>query len=198
MKWTRAVHHLRSLAEQCGDMAGKPESIFPLRVRQVWAFGELLGEQRDLDQVQAALVVDLPVEDLPWLAEPQGAEHWMNATRTNKNPVRVCWRSMHAPVWNHEVERPALVWDIEAGVDEKVLDALTNARAEPFRQQAPTAEERRARIDDELAVCLQALRRNTKAYDERRWGRGSQTSAADRLWLTCEGYLDVLDAVQGT
>ncbi|MEJ3655346.1 hypothetical protein WEH80_20465 [Actinomycetes bacterium KLBMP 9759] len=197
MKWTRAVHHLRSLAEQCGAMAGKPESIFPLRVRQVWAFGEILGEQQDLGTVRAALVVARPVDELPWLGEPPGSEHWMNATRTSRNPVRVYWRSTHAPVWNHQIERPVPVWDIERGIDERVLDALTNARAEPFRQPAPTAEERRARLDEELATSLRALRRSTTAYDERRWGPGSLTPAADGLWRSCEGYLDVLGAVTG-
>jgi hypothetical protein len=31
--------------------------------------------------------------------------------RLNKNPVHAYWRSAHAPVWNHEVVRPVLLWD---------------------------------------------------------------------------------------
>ena len=111
MKRERAVHHLKALVESCTDMQTMLPATAPLRVVQLWALGRVLEAPAELDVVQVALVVDLPVDDVPWLDEPKGAQHWANAVRLNKNPVHAYWRSAHAPVWNHEVVRPVLLWD---------------------------------------------------------------------------------------
>jgi hypothetical protein len=195
VKWTRAVHHVRELGDKCAELAGKPPSLFPLRVVQLWAFGDILDAPRDLDWVQVALAVDLPAEDVPWLSEPVGAEHWANATRMSKNPLAAWWRSAHAPIWNHRVERPALVWDIDSGVAEETIAAIQDGRAEEVRSAAPTPDELGNRLDDELAGCLKALHQRTQLYEERRWSPGKLTPVADALWRSSDGYLDVLDAV---
>lgn len=195
MKWSRAVRHVEELAARCGELAGVPKSIHPLRVVQLWAAGDVLGEPRDLERVTVALVVDLPVDDVPWLGEPHGAEHWAYATRMAKNPIRSFWRSAHAPVWNHVVDRPALVWDAVDGTAEETLAALADGRGEQVRLPAPGADELRARLRDELAVSLRALRRHTRAYEDKRWSPGKLTTVSDALWRAGDGYLDVLDAV---
>ena len=64
MKWARAVHHLDDLARICEDMAGRPATIFPLRVSALWTFGALLTSRDDLDSLPVVLAVDLPVEDV--------------------------------------------------------------------------------------------------------------------------------------
>ncbi|WP_158852043.1 DUF7711 family protein [Saccharothrix deserti] len=197
MKWSRAVRHVEELAAKCGELAGLPSSIHPLRVVQLWAVGDILGEPRDLERVTVALVVDLPVDDVPWLSEPHGAEHWANATRVAKNPIRPLWRSSRAPVWNHHVDRPALVWDSVDGTVEETLAALADGRGEEVRLPAPTADEMRARLRDELAVSLRALRRHTRAYEDKRWSPGKLTAVSDALWRVSDGYLDVLDASVG-
>ncbi|WP_285743704.1 hypothetical protein [Lentzea sp. NBRC 105346] len=193
MKWTRAVHHLSELAEKCAELATGPS--YSLSVRQLWAFGNILGPADDLEWVNVVLVVDLPVEDVPWLSQPHGAEHWANAARLPKNPIVGLWRSAHAPVWNHHIVRPALVWDVESGVDEAVLTAVREGRGEDVRTSAPPADELRARLEDELALCLASLRRQTKEYDDRRWAPGKLTPVSDALWRASDGYLDVLDAL---
>ncbi len=197
VKWQRAVHHVESLAHACVDMAPGPTSIFPLRVTQLWAVGDVLGPQRELETVTVALCVDLPVEAVAWRSEPPGAQHWANATRLAKSPVLAWWRSAHAPVWNHRIDRPALVWDDVAGVREDTLAALRDGRGESVRSAAPEPERLRARLDDELAVSLSALRACTLAYEDRRWRPGKLEPVADALWRAGDGYLDVLDAVRG-
>jgi hypothetical protein len=196
VKWTRAVHHLEALAHTCAEMAHRPSSIFPLRVVQLWAVGDVLGPVRDLDTVTVALAVDLPVDEVPWLSEPLGAQHWASATRLTKNPIVPLWRSAHAPVWNHRIDRPALLWDAERGVAEEALAALQQGRADDVRQPGPTPQELRARLDEELAVSLRALRGHTRAYEDRRWSPGKLEPVADALWRAGDGYLDVLDAVR--
>jgi hypothetical protein len=192
VKWTRAVHHLETLAQTCADMATRPSSIFPLKVVQLWAVGDILGDERDLETVTVALVADLPV--VPWLSEPSGAQHWARATRLANSPIIPLWRSMHAPVWNHRIDRPALLWDLANGVSEDTVTALREGQGERVRLPAPTPEELRARIDEELAVSLHALRAQTQAYEDRRWSPGKLEPVADALWRAGNGYLDLLDA----
>jgi hypothetical protein len=193
VKWTRAVHHLRELAEKCAELDGQPRSFYRFRVVALWAVGEILGAARDLDRVSVALVVDLPVGEVPWLSEPDGAEHWANGTRMSRNPIKPFWRSAHAPVWNHHVDRPALLWDAETGLAEETFAALLNGRGAEVRAGAPSPAELRTRLEDELAVSLGALREQTRAYEERRWSPGKLTPVSDALWRASDGYLDLLD-----
>ncbi|MDP9398464.1 MAG: hypothetical protein M3P96_11890 [Actinomycetota bacterium] len=196
MKWTRAVHHLEALAQTCADMSTRPASIFPLRVTQLWAAGEVLSGPRDLDVITVALCVDLPAPDVPWLTEPAGSAHWASATRLSKLPALLLWRSAHAPVWNHFVDRPVLLWSLADGIAEEALAAVREGRSEHVRLPAPTPDELRTRLDDELAVSLSGLRTRTRTYEDRRWAPGRLEPVADALWQGSNGYLDVLDALR--
>ncbi|GAA5180405.1 hypothetical protein GCM10023322_12630 [Rugosimonospora acidiphila] len=195
MKWARAVHHVESLSQICADMATRPSSIFPLRVTQLWAVGDILGSIRELETVTVALCVDLPVDDVAWCSQPPGAQHWSNATRLATSPVLPWWRSAHAPVWNHRIDRPALVWDDVDGVRENTLVALREGHGDSVRIAAPTLADSRSRMQDELAVSLRSLRAHTRTYEERRWGPGKLEPLADALFRASDGYLDVRDAV---
>lgn len=186
MKWNRAVQHLDNLAEACAETTGKP--IF-LPVTGLWAFGEILGEPRDLETIEVALTVDLP--EVHWLGEPSGAQHWANATRLSRNPFTAFWRSAHAPVWNHRVVGPVQVWDNENGTRQEVLDALADGDVAEFRLPAPTDEDLASRVAAERAECLRALREATATYEERRWAPGKLTPHSDALWRASAGYLDL-------
>lgn len=185
------MHHLRELAASCADVHDQP--MYRFRVKQMWAFGEILDEPRDLDLVQVALAVDLPVAEVPWLSEPAGTEHWANSTRLSKNPIRAFWRSVEAPVWNHCIERPALLWDAANGLVEETFAALHDGRGSEVRSAPPAAAELEKRRTDELALSLATLRAAHHTYDQRRWGQGKLTPVADQLWLATAGHLDLLD-----
>ena len=124
----RGVHHLTELVRQAAEL---PSSFSRLRVVELWAVGELLGAPRDLDTIEVAVVVDLP--EVPWLTEPVGAEHWANATRASRNPIVLFWRSATAPVWNHRIERPVLVWSAAGGTVEEARAALADGTGERLR-----------------------------------------------------------------
>jgi hypothetical protein len=194
LKWARAVHHVESLAQSCAERA-EPSPFYPFRVTQLWVVGDILGPPRDLEWVTVALAVDLPVADVAWWTEPVGARHWTNATRLDKNPIQVWWRSAYAPVWNHRIQRPALIWDDELGVRQETLDAISAGNGEAVRQAPPAEDELRARLRDELKVSLQTLQTCTQAFEERRWKPGKIEPVADALWRASDGYLDVLKAV---
>jgi hypothetical protein len=191
VKWTRAVHHLAELTEKCGSV---PASFFRFQVVELWVFGDLLDVPRDVDVIEVALVTDLPVDEVPWMTEPVGAEHWANSTRLSRNPFEARWRSKDAPVWNHRVERPALLWSAADGINEETLVAVSDGTGELVRTPAPEPGELRKRIGDELEVSLRALRRVNQEYTDRRWSPGKLTPQSDALWRTTIGYLDLLDA----
>lgn len=198
MKWERAVHHVETAAEECQRIGALAPTFAPLRVSELWAFGEILGDPRELDEVSIALAVDLPSDAVAWATLPSGSEHWLSMTRLPKNPVRVWWRSVGTPIWNHRVVRPLRVWDLADGIDADALAALKEGRGATSGTPAPTHDELAVRLDDELRISLAELRARTSEYDDRRWGRGSVEPAADALWRATYGYLDVLSAVAPT
>ncbi|GAA3014032.1 DUF7711 family protein [Actinokineospora diospyrosa] len=194
MNWTRAVHHLSTLATTCADMATRPASIFPLRVDELWAAGDILGRARELETITVALTAD--VDEVPWRTEPSGSRHWAAAARLPQTPATAYWRSAHAPVWNHVLERPVLVWSVYSGVDEEALAAIGEGNGESVRPPAPTAEELTERLDAELALSLRALREGTHEYGQRRWKPGKLEPVSDALWQASTGYLDLLDVIK--
>ena len=194
MKWSRAVHHLDELAHACADMAKRPVTVFPLRVVQLWAYADVLTSQDDLDCLRVVLAVDVPVDDVAWLCPPQGAEHWSNATRLSQSPIVAMWRSTRAPVWNHHIRGPLLIWDESAGILVGALAALQDGTAETLRLPEPTAGEMRARLEAELATNHRALESAAANYEQRRFSPGRLEPVADALWRASAGYLDVLGA----
>jgi len=194
VNWGRAVHHVESLAQACQKMTATPASIVPLRVRQLWLVDDLFGAPGEVETVAVALAVDLPEERVAWLSEPTGAGQWGHATRLGQSPLRAYWRSVHAPVWNHRIVRPALVWDDTDGVRAEVLAAVREGHGEQVRTPAPSADELRERLAREQAVSLAHLRDRTDHYADRRFQPGKLEPVADALWRATEGYLDLLDA----
>ncbi|EWM17193.1 hypothetical protein [Kutzneria sp. 744] len=188
MKWSRGVHHLEELARRCAT----PSPVPMMPVTGLWVFGDLLGEPRDLEWVQVAVVVDLPADDVPWLSLPAGAQHWAQAMRV-REPLVAYYRPAVRPVWNHRISRPALIWDAD-GVREATLAALHDGRGGDVRLDAPTPAELRGQLEADLATSLRALRRQHRSYDDKRWSPGKLEPHADSLWRATDGYLDLLDA----
>ena len=73
-------------------MASLPSATVPIRVTQLWAAGEILGRPREIGAVTVVLIVDLPVEQVPWWCDPVRARWWADTTRMSKLPVLAWWR----------------------------------------------------------------------------------------------------------
>jgi hypothetical protein len=113
----------------------------------------------------------------------------------SKNPVAASWRSIHAPLWNHAIEAAVLVWDSESGARPDSLGAIKAGHGRRHAMARPSGEEYVMRMQDELKISLDELRRRTAEYDavpttERLGVRG------DALHRAAHAYLDVLDAVE--
>ncbi|OLR92668.1 hypothetical protein BJP25_21810 [Actinokineospora bangkokensis] len=184
------MQHVADLAGACADMDTRPAAIFPLRVVGLWVAGELLGPPRDVETALVALEVDVP--EVPWLTEPKGAAHWGQAVRLPQLPLTVRWRSAHAPVWNHVLDRPVPVWTRAGGVDEGALAALRDGEGERVRpaERGDVAQ----RVAEELGISHRALSASTDEYRERRYKPGKLEPVADALWRAAEGYLDLVSA----
>jgi hypothetical protein len=192
MDWSRAVHHVEVAGAECARMAALPVATVPVVVSQLWVFGDILGEPRDLDRVSVALVIDLPPEQVAWLARPAAAEHWLRMTRLVKNPLLVRWRPASLPVWNHRIARPLLAWELELGLQEAALVALREGRGTEAAEPEPSPDALAARLGVERDLALENVRACTAAYGDRQWGPTKLGPTADALWNACEGYLDVL------
>ena len=192
MKWATSVRHLELAAEACSRMAELPPSLVGLRVVQLWAVGEVLGPPQDLEWITVALSVDLPVAEVPWWTVPLGGDAWVQTTRLSKYPVLTWWRSAQAPVWNHRIVRPVLVWDEAHGVDDAGISAVREGRGASRGVAEPTMEDFVSRMEDELAVSLAELQRRTEEYDTHPTTRLG--TRADALSAAARGYLDVLAA----
>jgi hypothetical protein len=199
MKRSRALHHLHALAEACATMAGRPSSIFPLQVIGLWAAGEVLDPVDSVEVLVVALQVDLPPRATPWLCAPPGATHWAHAVRLPKLPIVAHWRSVHAPVWNHDLVRPLLVWSAQDGVQDPALAALTGpdrAVLDALRGPAPTPQQRRERLEREVLLAQAAVRERSADYQRRRWSPGKLEPVADALADAVQGWLDLQDALE--
>jgi len=189
VKWSTAVQKVEQVGAACQAMARTPPGIVPLRVASAWLFGGVLdGPRDDLDVVAVALAV---AEDVAWGTAPHGAGQWLNASKLLTAPVALTWRPAHA-VANHAVLRPVRCWDAADGVDEAVLDALRDGSVAALRPPAPSPAERAARLADDLATSLAALRRTSADVTRHRFTPGSPQRRADALADAAAGYLELL------
>jgi len=191
VKWAIGVQHVQLAAQACAQMADLPPLLAGLRVTQLWAVGDILGPPQELEWTTVVLSVDLPQTEVPWWSLPSGAQVWAETTRLSKYPVLRWWRSAHAPVWNHRIVRPLLVWDETNGIDDAAMAALRDGRGASCGLPEPSEEEFVTRMEAELAISLDELRRRTEEYDSEHIRLGVR---ADALAAAARGYLDVLEA----
>jgi len=202
VKRSTAVRHLDEMVEDCVEDQARRQQFgedYGVVVTALWAYGDILDatkEWTDQDSVaRAAAALDLPEDEVPWLGIPPSVR-WINdRMRWTNRPVHVVWRSARAPVWNHFIERPLLLWDKNAGARHLALAALRDrGDIEVHREAAPAAEELKSRLQRELEISLAAVRATTATYDDKRWARGSPIKYADALFESKLGYLDIIDA----
>jgi len=195
MRRNTAIKHLRTLAESCGT-ANRP-SDEPVLV-EVYAFGDVLDpEIGELDWVRAALVLDMPADEVTWLALPTVHIWLTHHLRLDKVPVGAVRRPAVWPVWNHTIRRPLRIWSLEGGTDDPALAALAAGDVESLRLPDPSPEEEAEQLAEELHASLAHLRRIQESFHDREWRKahkGFGTYQEDHLWHAVEGYLDLLGA----
>jgi hypothetical protein len=196
VQWNRAVRNLTGLAESCQQLAAaSARASLKVRITELWAFGGILGNPTNLDQVQVALVVDLPADRVTWWSEPYELAWCAEEIRVAKLPFEYWWRSAYEPLWNHHIRRPAKVWALSEGVARPVLEAINQGDAEHYQLNEPTPEDLRKRLDAERALCREALDRTLDRFSGPTARGGVFEARADSLWRAAKGHLDVCNAL---
>jgi hypothetical protein len=105
MRHRRAVEKLRILAETCERVKLFWFDTEPF-LKAVYAFGEVLDGADPLDDVQVAVAINLPPEEVPWESTPEGAGWLADELRLSKGGFLYFWRSYLDPAWNHYIRGP--------------------------------------------------------------------------------------------
>ena len=197
MKFATAVRRLELVAEGMSGAAAFDGFI----ITDAYVFGELLSGPDSLEVVSVALVVDLPVEEVPWCARPAAAEALAVSLRLDKVPVLRRWRPAGWPVWNHEISRAVLFWSRSVGTDEDALALLGRQRFNDLTYVAPPNREAYL---NQLRIERDASRRHLHSvldrYHDRDWQRdhrGFGMYPEDHLWWAAEAFLDLDEAIRG-
>lgn len=194
MRYETAVRHLRAVVDACARHATTSVRLGekPLVV-EAHAFGKVLEGPVDVDRVQLALVLDLPVERVTWYAEPREAFLFAEQTRIDRLPVEYYCRPAAWPVWNHHIRGPVALWSIHGGATGAV-DALAEHRFDALLRALPSPRQEAAQREAELAACERHLRAMLDTYWEQEWRRAQRWNGLrpeDHLWRAAYGYFDV-------
>jgi hypothetical protein len=197
MKRSTAIGHLVEMAEVASQWleVGGPDR-WPLN--EMWVSGELPTLAETLDAGSVVLVLDLPAEELPWLAMHPTGESIGYQLRLGKRPIHWCYRPRAWPVWNHQNRRLARFWSAEGGLDSSAIDALRSRRLDRLDVIEPSDDELAGQLRQELAVSREHLRSVLEGYWDRDWRKnhkGYDESPQDHLWRAASAVTDILDAL---
>jgi hypothetical protein len=197
VKRSSAIRHLVEMAEVATDRLDLRNTDFGWPLAEMWVTGDLLGLTDSLDAGSVVLVLDVPTQELPWLAiHPTG--EWVGAQlRLGKRPIGWCYRPLGWPVWNHEHRRLARFWTDRDGVDPEVIEALQTRRLDRLTVVEPSDAQLADQVDEELEVSRRHLRSTVHHYWDDRWRRehrGDVSSPEDHLWRAAMAVADLLDA----
>ncbi len=199
MKRSTAARHLVEMADvaTAGLRLRDTEVGWPLE--EMWVTGELLSPADVLEAGTVVLVLDLPADELPWLAlHPTGV--WVgDHLRLGKRPFRWSYRPLAWPVWNHEHRRLARFWSAKTGLDRTVTEALQSGRLDRIPVVEPSREALAEQLHEELEVSRRHLRTVLDGYWNREWRqhhKGYDESPEDHLWRAASAVMDISAALE--
>ena len=167
-------------------------------LEELWVTGGLLEHRSEVEAGSVVLVLDLPPEELPWLATHPAAG-WVGAElRLGKRPFLWSYRPALWPVWNHRHRRVARFWSARFGIEAAVLDALGAGRVDDAPIVEPSTDELVDQLSVEVDASAKHLRKVLVTYWEPEWRRrhkGVDTSPEDQLWRAAQAAVEIADAL---
>jgi hypothetical protein len=160
--------------------------------------GELLEGPESLEWGSVVLVLDLPPDELPWLARHPTAEWIGSQLRLGKRPFGWAYRPSAWPVWNHRNRRLTRFWSADNGTHKEVLDLLREQELEQLAIVEAPAEALLEQLPKELTASRHHLRRVLDQYWEPEWRRdhkGFDESPEDHLWRAAEAVSEMEQAL---
>lgn len=200
MKRSTAIRHLVEMGDAATELVDRARSLGAAPLTGLWVTGDLLTWADELDRGTVVLVLDLPADQLTYLAlEPAG--EWVGAhLRLGKRPMAWSYRPAEWPVWNVHHRRLVRFWADGDGLDGSVIEALRERRLDGLAIVEPDAAEWTAQLEVELDASRRHLRDVLDHYGDRDWRRahtGYDESPEDHLWRAGQAVTDLLDALDG-
>lgn len=194
MKRSTAIGHLVEMA----DVASQQQEIGEWPLSEMWVSGDLLSLAQSLEAGAVTLVLDLPAEELPWIAKHRTGEAVGHQLRLGKRPLHWCYRPRAWPAWTYQHRRVVKFWSAESGLDSSAIEALRSRRLDRLAVVEPSDEELATQLRAELAVSREHLRSVLEGYWDRDWRRshkGYDESPEEHLWRAATAVSEMLDAV---
>ncbi len=194
MKRSTAIRQLVELGAAAEEGKAYRELVdWPLE--EMWVAGELLDPVDELEFGKVVLVFDLPAAELPWLALHPTAEWVGHRMRLGKRPMGWCYRPAAGPPWTPDDRRVARFWSASDGLDEGMVDALSEKHQVDVVQ--PDLQEWRDGLSAELPLCRDHLRSILDRYWDDRWRRAHRDGATpeDHLWRAAQAVIDIETAL---
>lgn len=198
MKRATAIGHLVELAEGASERLRLRDTDIGWPLEELWVNGDLLGFADSFETGSVVMVLDVPAEEVPWLAINHAGEWVRDQLRLGKRPVQWCYRPLAWPVWNHEHRRLVRFWSASDGLDDTVIDALRTRRFERLDVVEPSADALATQLREELIVSRHHLREVLTHYWDRAWrkeNKGFDESPEDHLWRAATAVSEIQDAL---
>jgi hypothetical protein len=195
MKRASAVRHLVDMARDASRFADLSYVEWPLR--ELWVGGEILEGPDTPDVVTVILVLDLPLDELAWLAIPPTEQVVVQLLRLPKLPMQHFSRPLAGPAWNPECRRLVRFWTLETGVDELVIEALRSGI--PLSPVEPDPYEFSRQMEVELLRSrnhLDTVLDHYWEHDWRREHRGDGIYPENHLWRASQAIRDIEAAIE--
>lgn len=199
VKRATAIRHLVELA----DVASERLRLRQLEVgtwplEELWISGDLLTDAESVEASSVVLALDVPADELPWLAIHPAGEWVGDQLHLQKRPFRWCYRPLLWPVWNHEHRRLVRFWSATGGPDGDVIATLRERAVHRLAVVEPSPPVLAAQLQEELVVSRRHLRRVLDSYWDHDWRRehkGFDASPEDHLWRAAQAVTELQDAV---
>ena len=194
MKRSTALGHIEHIASESTRYAEMESEGWPLE--SMWIADDILDAPDTLDVVTMLLLVDVPVEDLTWLALNRVEVAIAETIRLDKLPIWRHGRPSGWPAWNAENRRVRRFWHITEGTDTEAIETLRSGN--PIE---PVFMEPHVFIDQmqtEYGVSRTHLHTVLDEYWKGPWRRehkGYGIHPEDHLWRAAYGLQQIEEAL---
>jgi hypothetical protein len=198
VKRSTAIGHLVEVAEVATERLRLRDTDIGWPLEELWVTGDLLGPADTLEAGSVVLVLDVPIDELPWLALHPAGQWVGEQLRLGKRPILWCYRPLIGPVWNHEHRRLVRFWSARDGLDTDVIDALRDRRIDRLTVVEPSEDALTEQVREELSASRRHLRSVLDSYWDNNWRRehkGYDESPEDHLWRAATAVEDMLAAL---
>jgi hypothetical protein len=156
VKRSTAIRHLVEVAEAASDRMQLRATDIGWPLEELWVTGTLLDPIDELEHGSVVLMINLPPDEMPWLAVHPTAEWIGDQLRLGKRPLWWSYRPTAWPPWTYRDRRVARFWSAISGLDDEAIDALNTGR--PTAVVEPDRDELLDQLDVELPVAKAHLR----------------------------------------